>query len=312
MLLRLCKSLAVAILLIGTLCASPVFTDDLELEIPYFPEVVFRQSPLSFHLHRNAQLPVHVLQNGQETRVFPPSSSSLIEYTFSPDESAVMRFYQASPEQAWVFQIICPGDAVTLSEKDGYLFHGETPVILMPDHRLPTPLDRRWETVHLIEKAMQSHKPSLGAVVGFLPENSSLKVFLPQMQSDGSLELIPPHPDAWFRVHGYLLATPAQSSCDFLVVEMDLFDMERGMSPQTWFMKWQFLLQQLQSTLSYKDGLLFGPVYDETSSKWKDVLDSALKGLARAHGLRFVDRSISPELWKERLRFQLGKSYLLP
>jgi hypothetical protein len=93
---------------------------------------------------------------------------------------------------------------------------------------------------------------------------------------------------------------------------MDLFDLERGMSPKMWFMKWQFLLQHLHQASGYKDGLLIGPVYDQSNRKWQPILETKLKGLALAHGLRFIDRSVDEGVWQERLNNQLQKRYQLP
>lgn len=48
------------------------------------------------------------------------------------------------------------------------------------------------------------------------------------------------------------------------------------------------------------------------TEKWQVILEPQLRGLAMAHGLRYVDRSLAPEIWRERLLNQLGKSYQLP
>jgi hypothetical protein len=312
MLLRLCKSLAASMLLIFLCYALPVLSGESFFDISYFPEVVFKETPLTLHLRRPAVEPVQVLTNGTFSVTLPASADTLTEYVIFPKTAMRLRFQCGNSSRIWQFQVLEPDFVEKLHEQDGFLYDGECPVILMPQHRLPPVLDRRWETVEIVENMIQADKKPITRLTGFLPETSALKNDIAVLLPTTECQYVNPNPANWFRVHGYLTLGKLEASADFVAVEIDLYDLQRGMSPEAWFMKWQFVLQHLQSATGYADGLLFGPEYDEGTLQWKAVLDPQLKGLASAHGLRFVDRSLSPALWQERLLNQLGKSYLLP
>ena len=311
MYLRLFKRLAVAWLLISISYIPPLSATEKEFEISYFPEVVFKETPLTVHLRAPEAKLVDLLVNKEVNSVVDGGGSVVRELTLTPKMGLDLSFHLEGGEQEWSFKVLEPGFSGELYEEDGFLYQGGIPVILMPQHRLPPPLDRRWETVELLEHMIQNERPEISSMRLYLPEESALPAYLKSLFPQARMHFQFPDPKAWFRVHGYL--TPhVDGHVQFLVVEMDLFDFERGMSPQTWFMKWQFLLQNLEKKCGYADGLLLSPAYTPETLKWKPVLDVKLKGLASAHGLRFIDRSYETRIWQERLQNQLGKVYKLP
>lgn len=312
MLLRLCKSLAASMLLFLLFFASPLFSGEPVFDISYFPEVVFKGTPLTLHVRRPSVESVQVLTNGTLSVTLPASAEPLSEFVIFPQKATRLSFQCAFSERIWQFQVLEPGFTQKLHEQDGFLYDRECPVILMPQHRLPPLLDRRWETVEMVENIIQGERKEIRSLTGFLPEGSLVKDEIASLLPATTCQYVKPNPANWFRVHSYLTLGKMEAPADFIVVEIDLFDLQRGLSPQAWFMKWQFVLQHLKASTGYADGLLFGPEYDAHTQKWKAVLDPQLKGLATSHGLRFVDRSLPSALWRERLLNQLGKSYRLP
>lgn len=309
MLLRLCKILAGVSLLLCISYTSGLPAEEPLLEVPYFPEVVFKGAPLTVHVRIPEGVTAQVVTNNQVQSTLKGGNGPLREITLFP-ESGIRLDLRRNPEVTdWHFLVVEPGNPGELTEQDGYLYQGDVPVILMPEHRLPPPLDRRWETVEMVENLIQPRIEEMENVQLWIPPDSLLIKAFRGFFPDAGLELQYPDPAAWFRVHGYLGRIATTAPADFVVVEMDLFDFERGMSPQTWFMKWQFLLQHLQKQNAYTDGVLFSPVYTADTLKWKNVLEEKMKGLASAHGLRFVDRSLAPQVWRERLQNQLQKRY---
>lgn len=312
MLLRLCKSLAAASLLLSNYCAPELRSEEPGLEISYFPEVVFKGKALTCHLKTAPPQTILVETNGNEFVQLPSSTDPFVEFTFFPKTSSRLSFSTNEFSLKWSFQLIEPGFKSPLTEKSGFLHQGETPVILLPEHLLPPALDRRWQTVGMVKGFLTSEKNALPSILTFLSEEGPLAQDLLTFFPNTSFEKVNPAESSWFRVHGYLTKHEAYSSTEFVVVEMDFYDLERGMSPQIWIMKWQFFLQHLNLLTGYRDGLLFGPLYTENTRKWQAVLDGSLKSLARSNGLRYVDRSIDAPIWQERLLNQLGKIYDLP
>ncbi|MDF3127975.1 hypothetical protein P0Y35_02070 [Kiritimatiellaeota bacterium B1221] len=311
MYLRLRKSLVVAWLLISISYTLDLSATEKKFEIPYFPEVMFKETPLTVHVNVPGIENVNVVINDEVAESIIGAGHALREYTLVPETGIRLSFQLENSLQEWSFKVLEPGFAGELREQDGFLYRAEVPVILMPGHRLPPPLDRRWETVEFMEHMIQNEKAEPGSVLMVAPDGESLPRYIQSLFPRSKIQMHPPDPEAWFRVHGYL-TSPVNVPADFLVVETDFFDFERGMSPQTWFMKWQFLLQHLERRCGFKDGLLFSPAYSSETMKWKPVLDEKLKGLASAHGLRFIDRSREESIWQARLVHQLGNVYQLP
>jgi hypothetical protein len=279
-------------------------------EIPYFPEVVFRGKPLTLHVRASGAEELLIRTNGVEYSRLSTDSNGFGEFTFFPDKAARLEV-AAGEGESWSFAVVRPQERRRFTEQDGFLYVENTPVILLPDHKLPPPLDRRWETLDLVSEALLPAKRPISSIQAFIPRSSELlENLLPLWLEDRP---IPVHPDeaSWFHVHGFLTVFEAKP-VEFMLIEIDLHDLERGMPSAVWLMKWQFLLQRLQAGTGYRDGILFGPQYDSSTWKLKPILEPSLISLARAHGLHFVDQSLATDLWQERLVHHLRKRYLLP
>ena len=122
------------------------------MEVAYAPEVVFRGEPLTFRVSAEPSAPVTVRANGVERAGAAPAGPEIREITLRPEDAMTVEFL-GEGEAGWSFRLLRPDETVELSETDGFLFIGDVPVVLLPDHRLPPPLDRRWETVELLENA---------------------------------------------------------------------------------------------------------------------------------------------------------------
>jgi hypothetical protein len=283
---------------------------DTALEVLYAPEAVYTGNPLTFRFRPEPGVPPTVRTNGNAVALPPRVRGAPVEITLYPEEAARVDFLSGTRE-AWRFDIARPAEKGVLSERDGFLEREGVPVVLLPDHRLPPPLDRRWETLEWLRERFLASTPAIDHVLWIAPGDSMLVGDLHGRISTGKARRLAPADDAWFRVHGYLMAEDGVPA-DFVAVEMDFHDLDRGMPFHVWIAKWQFFLQRLEHRRIYKDGLMIGPVFDEAHAGWEEACTEALRSLAAAHGLRYVDRAHKPDVWKARLTDQLGKEYKLP
>jgi len=299
-------SRAFRVLAWGLLFAGKAFA----MEVTYAPPVVFSGEPLAFRLQSAAPVTVTVLTNGVRTARLALGERRPAEHTFRPAQDLKLSFTTGDSER--IFHIIRPESAPVLTERDGYLESGGQPVVLLPEHRKPPPLDRRWETLELLRRHVQDPRPRLEALLWICPDRPEPDLRLAVKLSTRPPErLLVSEREAWFYVHG-LLIRPELPQSRFLVLEVDERDLERGMPPHEWFMKWQFALQKLEADIGYEDGLLLGPPESPVSAPWLPLLREELQNLARAHRLHFVDRSRTEALWTERLLNRLSRDYLLP
>ena len=282
-----------------------------EMEVLYAPETVYKGQPFTTRVRPAPGHPPLVRTNGVEVALPPAPGETPMEFTLYPDVSTRLTFASGDRE-AWRFDLIRPGDRGSLEERDGFLEREGVPVVLVPDHRLPPPLDRRWETLDWLRTRLLTGKPELEEVLWLAPEDSPLVDELRKTLGDHATRRLSPDPEAWFRVHGYLMAPEPDPPAPFVAVEMDFHDLDRGMPFHVWIAKWQFLLQRLRHRTDYADGLLVGPLFDAAHQEWRGLSTESLRSLAAAHGLRYVDRSREPEVWKPRLEHQLRKEYALP
>jgi len=276
-------------------------------EVLYSPEAVYTGKPMTFRVQPHGHAG-SIRTNGVEWIQWAAASEKIMESSLYPEEAMVVEVLKEE-EPAWTFSVVRPGVKGVLTERDGFLELDGQPVILMPDAKLPPKLDRRWETLNLLRQKLFEKKPVLPEPLWVIPPDSSLPDTLPESLAVTKARQVNPEQESWFRVNGFLRAFPRKSS-PFVVVELDLYDLRRGMPPHVWIMKWQFALQHLQRLTGYEDGLLVAPDVP-ADSEWHDLLEEELESLARANGLRFIDRS-REEVWKERLLDGLSKTYRLP
>lgn len=280
------------------------------LEVRYAPEAVYRGKPLSFRFQPENGVPPGVTTNGVALALPPGRPGNPLEITLYPERSTRIEFLSGG-KTSWRFQLLRPADKGPFTERDGFLERNGEPVVLLPDHRLPPPLDRRWETLRWMREKLLNRKPDLPRVHWVAPRDSGAVEGLKDLLGAEGGEWTPPDADAWFRVHGYLMALD-EAPAPFVVAEVDFHDLDRGMPFHVWMAKWQFLLQRMEHLQAYGDGLLIGPVFDSAHAGWKVPCTRWLRSLAASHGLRYVDRTRGPEVWRARLRDQLREEYRLP
>ncbi|MDA3874986.1 MAG: hypothetical protein PF795_13640, partial [Kiritimatiellae bacterium] len=260
---------------------------------------MFRGTPLTLQVAGADGRDVRISLDGVETLRLSPTDSGKNEVSLVLEKEARLEI-SAEQNQGWEFQVVRPAGLHDFIERDGFLYVGDTPVILMPDHKLPPELDRRWETLGRVSDVLQPNKQSITSIHAYLPRGSSLLEDLPLLWVEDSPPVSHPPEDSWFQMHGLLTGFEI-SPADFVLFEVDFYDLERGMSPVAWLMKWQFVLQHIQAGTGYEDGLLMGPAGDASLVRWTKILEPSLISLARAHGLRYVDRSLPTDVWQERI-----------
>lgn len=282
----------------------------LALEISYAPPGVFVGEPLAFRVQSSVAGAVSVLKNGEEVERLALVPGQAVEFRTRTREAA--RFTFTLGDVAHTFELLRPDAEGVLEERDGYLERDGTPVILLPDHRKPPPLDRRWETFDVLRRGIQDTRAAPGRLLWIRSHASpDAAVFVQRLSQSPPEPVSLPRDAAWYDVHS-LIRLEGIPLADFLVLELDEADLERGVAPHEWRMKWQFALQRLQHRSGYRDGLLLGPVESPVSAPWIPMMREELQTLARSHGLRFVDRSLPEPLWTERILNRLSQEYRLP
>jgi hypothetical protein len=279
-------------------------------DVLYAPEVVFRTQPLTFRV----QVPEGqklVVTTNQVALALPalPLKSEPVEFTVFPEKPYTLTVGSADKVD-WTFHLLKPGFSGKLTERDGFLEQNGEAVILMPDHLLPPPLDRRWETLRLIREDIFNGKPAIDKITWLIPKDSPLTSLNPKLSS-GTAERVSPNESFWFRLHG-LMAAVEKKPADFVALEVDLHDVERGVPLHIWLMKWQFLLQHVHQQTGYNDGLLFGPVFEDPQGEAAVWITEQLRSLALANGLRYIDRALPSEEWEKRMLHQVAREYILP
>jgi len=280
------------------------------VEVLYAPEVVFVGKPLTLRIQSSADKPLAVSTNRVELALPSHVPGETAELSFYPTGSLELEVGSGT-EPVWHFKVVRPSEAGTFTERDGFLEWEGKPAVLLPDHRLPPPQDRRWETLEWVKEALVGRKSPIPSIHWYTSADSRDLREVGTRLTAGRQTVTLPDSGAWFNVHGFLLAQ-TEANASFVALEIDFHDLERGMSYPVWLAKWQFLLQRIQAQNSYPDGLLFGPVFDDVHSDWHLQITKSLRSLAAAHGLRYVDRSYAAREWQSRLLDQLGKEYRLP
>ena len=279
--------------------------------VHYAPQVVFRGNPLAFQLLANERGQVSFFLGDQLHATVPLVPGEVGEVSFNPERGQLLRFSMENTSH--LFRLVRPTvDVGAFSERDGYLELGDVPVILMPEHRKPPPLDRRWETMNRLLQRFRDQRPSLENILWLAHNDSAAPETLGKTLSAGQITRVSPPAESWFDLHGYLLTPLNTDAADFLVVEVDAADFERGMPAHEWVMKWQFVLQRVQHRSGASQGLLLGPEPGPMVDPWMPWFKENLPALASAHGLIFVDRSLPEAVWRERLLHRLDQKFLLP
>ncbi|MCC5848673.1 MAG: hypothetical protein JJU29_11305 [Verrucomicrobia bacterium] len=279
--------------------------------VHYAPQVVFRGDPLAFQLRADERGQASLHAGDRLLATVPLVPGEMGEVSFNPNRGKFLRFSLEEAEHQ--FRLLQPTENIEgFSERDGYLEINDLPVILMPDHRKPPPLDRRWETMGRLAQRLRDQRPPLDKILWLAPNDSTAPDSLGKTLSSGKITRSPPAPEAWFELHGFLLAPLTTDAADFVVVEVDASDFERGMPANDWLMKWQFALQRVQHKSGAKQGLLLGPEPGPGVDPWMPWFKENLPALANAHGLIFVDRSLPEPVWRERIIHRLDRNFLLP
>lgn len=299
-------------LICGLPAAFPCVFSLNAAEFSYFPEVVFAGESLTFRLSAPQRNELRVLSETREITRIPLPAGDTVEWSTRLQEGTTLSFYtqRAGEAQGFSVRVLRPAADAGLREVDGFLFQEDTPVILLPDHRLPPRLDRRWETLQHLTRPLHDPRLAPGPLLWLAP-GPHIDTSLAAMLTTQPVRQIFFDPEAWFQVHG-LIVQPSLPRSEFVVLEVDEADLERGMPLGEWRMKWQFALQQLQARTGYQMGILLGPEASETAAPWLPLLRAELQSLARAHDLIYIDRTQPSALWRERLFNRLSREVRLP
>jgi hypothetical protein len=130
--------------------AAPAF------RITYFPEVAYLNEGVTFVAEGKTDSQLNVFSNGKQILdgVF---NEGALELNLALNGPCTLRFQQDSTSVA--FRVVQPADTEKLTEKDGFLYGGSMPAILLAQHRIPSKHDRRWETLKFLGRLFMDRRP---------------------------------------------------------------------------------------------------------------------------------------------------------
>ncbi len=304
--IRLAPAAFVAAMSIYVSASNPVSGG----EIQYVPEGLYHGKELLLRVESAG--PLQISETGKEEAPLLKAEKlarpELRDVVLRPDEAGQLELRQ-DEKSLFSFELLAPSARPDLRERDGFLERKGRPVILWPELRLPPKLDRRWETPKLIRQKFLGQKPDLPPIcwVGDSADAGALLSGLGDAQAP-RVEL---SKAAWFEVHDLLLQMDELPKASFWIVSPGWGDLERGMSPELWLLKWHFFFQCLEAQGPVEGGLLIAPSLQGRPDDWGPWFDEHLSSLARSYKLRYVNRA-DAEDWQARLFHYLKQHWNLP
>ncbi len=229
-----------------------------------------------------------------------------IEFNLKLATGGKLRFRCETVE--YVFHVVMPTDKVALTVKDGCLFAGEHPAVLLPRHRHPPKHDRTWETVRVVS-----------VLVG---KDQRPKVRTVMVYGGAQLPDLPELPNAWRLVRrdvlpGLIAGLRNRKPADVLLVNPSLRDLALGTSPLTYRMQLEWLLQAVDRR-TLKHVYVVAPAMTEHEEKAYPELREYLKLAAAgnsadliAPGLTATRGTVDRKDWLSAVRQRLQKTVVL-
>jgi hypothetical protein len=204
-------------------------------EIIHFPQASYRHEGATFVLQGESETAVTVTLDEA-----PVAECALAEGQteahFVLAEPGILRF--ANGDDSWAFRLLLPEERdVELSEREGYLYAGDTPAILLTAHRHPPKHDRRWEAFNVLKAFIFDSRPEVASC-------TLLGANFPAAKNVDEYER-PELPPGFYDIHRLAAAIDSIATAPAIILAPGVADLDHGMDASDYVAKVEWCLQAL-------------------------------------------------------------------
>ena len=204
-------------------------------EIIHFPQASYRNEGATFVMQGEPGMPVTATL-GDETLAEFALGEGQTEAHIMLAEAGTLRF--ASGDESWSFRLLLPEETgAELNERDGYLYAGDTPALLLTAHKHPPKHDRRWEAFNVIKKLILDERPEVDSCT-LLGAN-----FAAAKNIDDYTR--PELPAAFYDIHRIAAVIDALDKTPAIILAPGVDDLNHGMDASEYVAKIEWCLQAL-------------------------------------------------------------------
>lgn len=298
------KRIFTEIVLVYSLILSSVFADEDSLTVTHYPEAVYSGEKATFVIEGIPGGVIRATSVGERIGSAPSVGGRVdMDLSISSPGQLVL---VADTGETRTFLVVSPDEKVELQERDGYLFSGELPVILLAEHKVPAKHNRKWEVLRVIKGWFSDSRPT--AKSGLLMGASFLTA-----EETGRLDEIASTPQGFWRyaapgkcvyeINGLISSAQDVEQRDMALIALSLADQERGIDDCQFRIKLEWLLQALNGR-GFTNVFLLSPTLDLSDAERFPNLRDDVKPIARANNVQLLnlscrerDFSFSGETW---------------
>ena len=249
------------------------------VEVTHYPRVVYLDESFTFVIAGSPGETV-TASVGDAKLCEKAFRKNVLELSLSMKESGVLRLETGGSSRR--FAIVQPHDDVVLSEKDGHLYAGDLPAVLLARHNRPPPPDRRWVPVKYLIGLFSDDRPAVSSGI-FL--RTEVIDGLDDMWSTGDALR---KSSSVYEINSLITGARTLGNADILAVCLSAGDHALGIDQLEYRMKLEWYLQAIGA---FKHVFVVSPVFGELDGKRNLGLIRHIKIACKAHGAVLVDMS---------------------
>jgi hypothetical protein len=206
-------------------------------DIIHFPQASYRHEGATFVLQGDVGTAITLTLDDKPLAEFALAEGQT-EHHVLLAESGTLRFGNGA--DGWSFRLLLPEEqGVALSERDGYLYADETPVLLLTAHFHPPKHDRRWEAFNLFRKVISDTRPEVASC-------TLLGANFPAARNVDDYQR-PELPEAFYDTHRIIAAIDSIDTAPAIILAPGVVDLSHGMDASEYVAKIEWCLQALHA-----------------------------------------------------------------
>jgi hypothetical protein len=218
-------------------CLVSSMTLAAPFDIIHFPQASYRHEGATFVLEGEPGTAIAVTLDEKPLAEFALADGET-EHHLVLAEPGLLRF--ASGDDGWNFRLLLPAaTGADLNERDGYLYAGDTPALLLTAHRHPPKHDRRWEAFNLLHRIIFDTRPEVASCT-LLGGNFPAAKNVDEYQR-------PDLPDGFYDIHRLAAAIDSIATAPALIFAPGVTDLAHGMDASDYVAKVEWCLQALEA-----------------------------------------------------------------
>jgi hypothetical protein len=298
------KRILTEIAVVYSLILSSAFADQDALAVTHYPEAVYMGEKAAFVVEGMPNGIIRATLGGKRIASAPAVGGRVdMDLSISSPGQLVLG---SDAGVTRTFLVVAPDEKVELAERDGYLFSGELPVILLAEHKVPAKHNRKWEVLRVIKGWFSDSRPTAdsGLLIGasFLTAEELGKLDEITSTPDGFWSYAAPGKFA-YEINGLISSAQGLERRGMALVALSLTDQERGIDDCQFRIKLEWFLQALNGR-GFTNLFLLPPTQDLSDEERFPDLSEDVKPIARANSAQLVnlrcgerDFSFSGETW---------------